>query len=105
MDIDKLKLLVSFCVKFTNALVKRLEDGKLTLLEGITMAPVLASVPELFNSRKEILDEFKDLDQDEVDELINQVGVELDLPGEKANKIVQASLKWLDATCDLVESI
>jgi hypothetical protein len=105
MDIDKLKLLLSFCVKFTNGLVKRLEDGKLTLLEGITMAPIMASVPELFNARKEILEELKGLDPEEVDELIKQVGEELELESKKANAIVQASIKWLEATCDLIESI
>lgn len=105
MDIDKLKLLVSFCIKFTNGLVKRLEDGKLTLLEGVTMAPVLMSVPELFNARKEILDELKGLNADEIEILIQQVGAELELPSEKAKQIVQASIKWLDATVELIETI
>ncbi len=105
MDIDKLKLLVSFCVKFTNGLVKRLEDGKLTLLEGITMAPIMAQVPELFNARKEILEELKGLNPAEIDELIAQVGDELELESEKANAIVKAAIKWLDATCDLIEAV
>ena len=93
--IEKLKNALAFAINLGEALDKRLEDGKLSFVEGITLIPSLKDLPEVISSSKDIWKEFLDLDSTEKDELISFIETELDLENDKVEDFIQTSLKFV----------
>lgn len=102
--IAKIKILLVFVITLGESFAKKMEDKKISLVEGFGLAMDLRPLPSIIRDRKEIAAEFLDLDPDEKKELIELVALELDLPNDEVElKIEQgfefgiSMLDWLDA--------
>jgi hypothetical protein len=88
--IDKIIDLADDLMAFGEGLDKRLADGKLTLTEKITLTPKLIAVATNFKDRKIIWLQFKDIDAEERQQLIDHVKKELDLENDQAELLAEA---------------
>ncbi len=88
--IDKIKDLADDLIDFGEGLDKRLADGKFTLAEKITLTPKLIAVATNFKDRKIIWLQFKDIDEQERQELIDYVANKLDLENDQAELMAEA---------------
>ena len=90
--IDKLKMAVLWGIVMADQLDKSLEDGKFRWFEAFGFVDELQALAELIPFLEEMGDEFKDLDTEEKNELIEFIGKEFSLDREWAEKITQTSL-------------
>ncbi|MCD4681136.1 MAG: hypothetical protein K8S00_12195 [Bacteroidales bacterium] len=88
--IDKIKDVADDLIELGEAIDKRLEDGEFTLLEKITLTPKVFALVGDFKDRKIIWLQFKDIDEQERQELINYVSEKLDLINDQAELIAEA---------------
>ena len=80
LGIENIKEALLPCINLGEAISKAFEDdGKITTWEGIMMLPKLIPLVKEASDVKEIIAEFKDLDEDELEELKLFVQVELDI--------------------------
>jgi hypothetical protein len=107
LGIEKLKEAAKAVVDFGEKIEEALkDDGKLTFVEGITIA--VGSAPEIFSMVKdagEIKDEFLDLDDIEREELSDFVASELDLNADGLEIVVEAGFELLVSLEGLVSAI
>jgi hypothetical protein len=92
LGIDNLKIAVLFGINIAEALDKRLEDGKISFIEAITMAGKLRGLPDIISNAAEIKAEFKDLDESERQEIANYVKLELNLNNKNVENIIEKSI-------------
>ena len=96
LGIEKIKNAAKAVIRFGNKLEDVLADGKVTFIEGITLA--IGTAPDAFEvaqDAKEIKAEFKDLDDVERKVLVDYVVEELDLESEKVEDIAEAGFEFL----------
>ena len=108
VGIEALKQAAKAVISFGDKLEDALEDGKLTFLEGITIA--IGTAPDAFKLLQkeniaELKEEFLDLDEDEKDELSVYVAEELDLDADTMEFIVEAGFDFLLSLDSLVRAI
>jgi hypothetical protein len=104
--IETLKEAAKAVISFGNKLEDALADGKLTFIEGITIA--IGTAPDAFSliqDAQELKAEFLDLDDAEMDALSEYVAVELDLDADKIELIVEKGFEFLISLYALVMAI
>lgn len=104
--IEKLKEVGLVLCKFGMELENALEDGKLSLWEGIDV--IIGVGPQamaLVDDFGQIKDEFADLSVEETDELVEYITSELDLQSASVEDVIESALEWLAATYDLFDAI
>ena len=89
LGIDKIKDALLACIEFGEALAARLEDGKVTTWEMITLIPKVLPIVQALRETKEIIAEFKDLTEEEVAELTVFVAENLDLEDDELEAAIE----------------
>lgn len=104
--IENLKVAVLASVNFAEAIDKKMDDGKITLLEALSAGVgSFGDIVKVIKSGKAIAEEFKDLDSDERTELSEYVAEELDLSNDKVEAIVEKSVSFLLSIDEMIELI
>lgn len=88
--IEKLKEALLVLIKFSEALDKRLDDGKLSLVEGITLVPKLTKLPQIIADFESIKNEFLDLDEVEKAQISQFIKDELDLENDGVEALIES---------------
>ena len=105
-DTDKLKNALKTVINVVEGVDEALEDGKLSLAEGISIA--VSAVPsgaEVWASRAELVEEVKDLDDDEIIDLENFIAAEFDIRNDKAEKVVEKAIGALVSIGELAFAV
>lgn len=103
--IKNLKGALAFIINLSLAIDKRLDDGKLSFVEGITMIPDLIELPRIISEPKTLIDEYNDLDGNERSELMRFIESELDLRNDKVEEIIHKGFDALFTLIDVLDSI
>jgi len=104
--IDELKEAAKAVIVFGTKLEEVLEDGKVTLMEGLSV--VISTAPdafELVRDAKVIREEFLDLDPVEKQELLEYVVEELDLKADGVEAVAEAGFNVLISLDTLVRTV
>lgn len=87
--------------KFDEALA----DGKITTWEAVGIGvTTIKKVPGIIANGPEIIDEFKDLDDQEKQELINYIEINLDLDNYKVENIIKKGIHALSSMEDFISA-
>ena len=106
LGIEVTSKVILFGIKLTEGIEKRLsDDGKISLLEGITLLPVLKDVPGIISDRATLVAELKDLSTDELIQLRELISEELDIEGDKLEEIVDKGIAVVIAIKELLDAI
>ena len=89
IGIDKIKDALLPCINFGEAIADRLEDGKISTWEYITLAPKIIPIIQELKNGKEIIAQFKDIDEAEAIELTEFFKAELDIPDDKLEEAIE----------------
>jgi len=101
-DTDKIKKALKAVIDITEGIDEAYEDGQLSLAEALSIG--VSAVPEgvaIWTSRQELIEEIKDLDEDEIADLESYVAVEFDIRNDKAEKVVEKALSFVVAGVEL----
>jgi len=79
----------------------KLEDGKLSVVEILSLAYDARGVLDIIKNRKLIGEEVLDVDQDEFDELVEWAQEEFDLENDKIEEVVDDALLFLSTGAKL----
>jgi hypothetical protein len=105
LGIDKLKKALGFILHLVNKVDELVEDEWQWLPDTVALLPSLIEIPGLIKDGKETWEQFKDLDADEREELIEYAKTEFDISDDEVEDIVEAAFDLLDAAADLYERI
>lgn len=76
-------------------------DGRISLLEGLSLITTLGfKIPGVYNAFPEVVAEWKDLSQEERDEMVAWFAKEFDLPGLEHGKIEALIKESVDIISD-----
>ncbi len=92
MDITETKDVVLLGISLGNALGKSLEDGEFNWTDAIGFIPALTKVPAAISGISQVKNEIMDMDPQEKQELKSMVIDEFDIPQEKTEEIIEASI-------------
>jgi len=102
---EKLKEALLVLIRFSDALDKRLDDGKLSLVEGITLVPKLTKLPQIIADFESIKNEFLDLDEIEKAEINQFIKDELDLVNDKVEDLIESVFDLGLAVASVVDKV
>ena len=105
VGIKNLKRAVKFAIDVTNQFIEAMADGKFTVFESFGFIDELSQIPGVVNSASEVLQEVKDLSEEEKNELTQYVVDELHIPSEKVEDVIAKSISFAFATNELVAAI
>lgn len=100
---EAIQFAVGFVITYTESIISKLEDKKLSWLERLHLVMELAPVLDVLKHAKQIELEFNDLSDSERNELIVFISKEFDLSNTKAKIRVIASLNLLSALMTLIK--
>lgn len=100
--IDRIKFALGFLINYSESLIKKLEDKKLTWSERVGLIIDLTPLMEIVKNRLELVEQLKDLDTDEFNELKNFAVVEFNINNEIAEKRVKKCLNVLSSIFELI---
>ena len=100
--VSNLKKAVRFATSVGNEFQNALADGKFSATEAFNFIDEVAQLPEIINSRAEIVAEAKDIDSAEGQELRQYVRTELNIANEKVEDVIDSAINWVLATAQLV---
>lgn len=83
------KELIMFGVALGNGLGKTFEDGKFKLMELTNFIPALIKLPAGLEGIGSVDDELKNMTPAERLDLVNEVAEQLDLPGDRAEAMIE----------------
>ena len=95
-DTDKLKNALKTVIDIVEGVDEALEDGKLSLAEALSIG--VAAVPAgaaVWTSRAELLEELRDLEDDEMIDLENFIATEFDIRNDAAERVVEAAISFV----------
>ena len=104
MGTENIKKALALVIKIGTDLAKGLEDKKLTLAEYIGLGIDLLDAPSVVKSWANIKVEVADLDSTEREELLEWIKNEFDIPDDKIEKQIEASLDVLESIGKLVDT-
>lgn len=106
LGIDVTTKVIIFGIKLGEGIEKRLaDDGKISLIEGVTLLPVLKDAPGIVRSRKTLVAELKDLSSIELKQIQDLVAEELDLKADKIEVVVEKGINVIVAVRELIDAI
>jgi hypothetical protein len=104
MGIENLKTALGFAIGLGEKIEIALsDDGKITWTEIFGFIPILTSVPSVIKAAPELVDEFKDLDQAEKDDLKIWLETELDLQNDKVESYIEKAFELLLALSAMIK--
>lgn len=105
MNIEKIKLALTFAFSLQSTLSQVLRDGKVKWTEFMMFFPVLSQVDSVFGSIKEIKEELTDLDEKEKEALKQFVADRFDIENEQAEEKIEKSINLLIEIVDFVYDV
>lgn len=105
LGIENLKLVVRFAIDLGMEIDKKLEDGKITIWEGLGLIPELKALPNIIAHSEDIRNEFLDLDDSEKTELVGFVKDNFDIENDKVESIIEKSIDMITALSLLIFEI
>lgn len=103
--IDATVKVVDFGISLANAIIYSYKDGELNLFDLQYAIKPLMKVPAAFKNIKQVGKELGELDSVERATILNKIKSELNVDDVKAQRILDKSLKAVDALYDLVDEI
>ena len=105
---DNIKKALKFIGTLTNSIVKSLQDdGKIKGMEYFQIAMTLPGLIPVFRNIEQIVDEYYDLDETEMDELKAYFASEFDIPNDQIEDKIEKAFNILlalgDGLIDLLE--
>lgn len=101
----ELKEIVCFAVCLGNALGKSLKDGELTYGDSMNFLDPLSKLSEAVDGAENVVQEIKDITEEQTAELIDYVKDELDLPQEGIEEVIEAGLDIAMGVCKYIRLI
>lgn len=92
LGITKLRAAIIFALSFTQKTAAGAQDG-FDWTDVSAMIPDLLQVPAIVQSSKELVAEFKDLDEEERNELSAEISTMFDLPNDQTEMYIEEALK------------
>ena len=105
-DTEKLRSALKTVIDIVEGVDDALEDGKLSLAEVLSIG--VAAVPggaAVWASRAELLEEVKDLDDDELIDLENFIATEFDIRNDQAEAVVEAAISFAISGVELAVAV
>ncbi|HQK28454.1 MAG TPA: hypothetical protein PLC85_11060 [Smithellaceae bacterium] len=90
---ENLKKAVSKVITTAMVVDQKLEDGKITMPEGMTIAVSAVGWIWIFKNFRKVIEDFKALDEEGVATLIETIKSELDLRNDSAEAVVEQALE------------
>lgn len=103
--IEETKDVVLFAVLFANALMKTFADGKVSLSDLPYFFNVALKLAPALSGMNKVPAEIKDVDENEIKELIQIIKDNLGLETDQAKVVLQKSLNLVYAVYDLVSAV
>jgi len=104
LGIEKLTEATMIAVSLAEGIDERLEDGKFTWLEGVTLIPKVIKVGYIINNAKDIWLEVQDLDEAERQQIVATLEEELDLSNDNIEIMVEQAWAVLIALSSYVKA-
>ena len=101
VGIQNLKQAALVACQFGNAVDASLEDG-FQMADLFALVGPLSQIPAIVANKELLLEEWKDLESDERDEIIDFIEQALDLRSDKLEEQVEKGLLWVAVTVDFV---
>lgn len=101
----ELKEILTLIAEIGNGLGAALEDGKLSLLDARHFIGALTASGKAFSGLDKALLELKDLDNKEVQELIDHIKAELDLPQDELEQRIESGFELLKKAYDVYDAV
>lgn len=83
---------VKFVCAVANAIGEAAKDGEISLGDAAHLVPLLYKLPTAVDGIAEIANEARDLSQDEIDEIVQMIKDDLDLPQDKVESGIEDAL-------------
>lgn len=91
-DITNIQALIGSSLKIAEPIIKSLEDGKVTWMEGIGIASVLPfHLPNIVRTAPKFWEEYKDLDETEKAQVKAGFKNGFDIPDDKTEAKIEAT--------------
>lgn len=103
LGIDHFKTLITVGLDVPKKIADVTADNKVTLIEIVGMVPTATEVIAVAKSWKDIVAEFKDLDDTEKKELHDYFADKFDIPNDQVEAFVEDALAWGLSTVSLVQ--
>lgn len=101
--IDRIKFALGFVINYSESIIKKMDDKKLSWTERLSLIMELTPLMEVLKNWRELKAQIKDLDTTELEQLQLFAIKEFDIPNEKAEKIVEKCLNILVNIFELIE--
>jgi len=89
MGIDELKDVIRFALKLGTAIASAKEDGKIGWTDAAAFVPALVALPAAITGVGDVMDEIRDIDENEKTELHQMVRDEFEIPGDQVEQVVE----------------
>lgn len=103
LGIENLKKLIDLGLRIPKEIADVTEDGKVTIGEVFGFLPVATEIIAVSKSWKDVVAEFKDLDDQEKQSLYQYFADKFDLPNDKVELFVEHALLQAITLIKLVE--
>lgn len=90
---ENLKKAVSRLISTAMTVDQKLDDGKITIPEGMSIAISAVGWIWIFKNFQKVIEDFRSLDEPGVNALTDQIRVELDLRNDVAEAVVEQALE------------
>lgn len=88
----ELKEALGFICALANSIGKMAEKGKPTLSDMVHLAPLMYKIPSAVDGIDQVPQEMKELSEEDLKELVQMIKDDLELPQEKIEMALEASL-------------
>jgi hypothetical protein len=105
LGIDKIEDAFLASINLTEKVDSALEDDHISIGEWSGIVFKIFPVIKAFKEGKLLWAQIEDIDADEADQLTKLVEDDLQCSNEKAKRIVDAVVKWLTSTANLIRTI
>lgn len=102
---DNLKKCVKFGIEIGEAVDASLADGHFSIADASNFFKPMMEVPSVVAAGKLAMPELKDLDAAEAKELVDYVTTELNIANDKAEAVIEKSLKVAAALYEIYLSV
>lgn len=102
---EKIKTALLSVILLGMELDKALKDKKITLLEGIGMIPEIKDVYLALKNWDDIIDEYDDLDEEELVEINSFFATELDITNDRVEVIIESAFELLIAISEFRQKL
>ena len=105
VGVDETMDCVDFGISFANAIIAANKDGELSLGDFVYLVKPVMKAPSMISGIRNVPTEIGDLEPHEAKTILDKVKTELNVDGEKANRIVNKAIVVAYAVYELIEEI